>query len=80
MVGRRFLGQVDKYLCQVFHRQADTLFGACSYLLFVDFGHLPQVMDRPLCTTAVYAKTTGSPFTLRTFSISRARLYCVYGS
>ena len=51
MVGRKFLGQVDQRLCQVFPHRADTLFGGCSCLLFKDFGQLPPVMDLPLYTT-----------------------------
>ena len=49
-VGRKFLGQVDKRLHQVFPHRADTL-GGCSCLLFSDFGQLPCVMDLPLYIT-----------------------------
>lgn len=36
MVGRKFLGQVDHRLRQVFPHQADTVFGGCSCLLISD--------------------------------------------
>ena len=51
MVGRKTFVQIDKCLCQVFHHQADQLFGGRSCLLFGDFGQLPPVMDLPLYTT-----------------------------
>ena len=51
MVGRKFLGQVDQRLHQVFPHRADTLFGGCSCLFFRDFGQLHPVMDLPLYTT-----------------------------
>ena len=51
MVGRKFLGQVDQRLRQVFPHRADMVFGGCSCLLFGDFGQRPPVMDLPLYTT-----------------------------
>ena len=53
MVGRKFLGQVDQGLGQVFPHRAEILFGGCSCLLFRDFGQLPPVMDLPLYTTVL---------------------------
>ena len=51
MVGRKILGQVDRRLRQAFPHHAQEVFGACSCLLFGDFGQLPPVMDLPLYTT-----------------------------
>ena len=50
-LAKRFFGQIDCRLRQVFPRSADQLFGGCSCLLIGDFGQLPSVMDLPLYTT-----------------------------
>ena len=55
MVGRKFLGQVDQRLHQVFPHRADELFGGCSCLFFGDFGQLPPVMDFPLYSTVSHS-------------------------
>ena len=45
MVGRKFLGQIDRRLRQVFPHLADTVFGGCSCLLVGDFGQLATTSD-----------------------------------
>lgn len=51
MVGRKFLGQVDRRLTQVYPHKSQQVVGGCSCLLIGDFGQLPPVMDLPLYTT-----------------------------
>ena len=48
-------GQIDRRLRQAFPHHAQVVFGACSILLFGDFGQLPPVMNLPLYTTVSHS-------------------------